>query len=252
MDKLPVIQNVAGAWRRLAKDQKISAGLLGVCGLIAFALSVQRLQASIRDPFTVSKDKFLQARTTIEGLNPEQRELDASKRRDTDGDGISDYDEKLIGTSPYLRDTDGDGVPDNVELAQGGNPNCFAGQPCASQEIDLSLVATSSPFLIQRSVPGGEALYAEFQRGVNDQKRVVREQTGSTSTVLEEGLVRDPAVIRKVLLDSGKVDPEILNKITDAQLLQVYDQAVLEQSRKQLEESTGSKEIPPLPSSLEE
>jgi|GEM_PF-305879 len=36
---------------------------------------------------------------------------------DSDGDGISDYYEKLIGTDPENPDTDGDGLPDDYELA---------------------------------------------------------------------------------------------------------------------------------------
>ena len=36
---------------------------------------------------------------------------------DTDGDGISDEEEMLIGTNPTLEDTDGDGLSDGIELA---------------------------------------------------------------------------------------------------------------------------------------
>ena len=35
---------------------------------------------------------------------------------DTDGDGLSDADEKRVGTNPQKTDTDGDGFPDNEEL----------------------------------------------------------------------------------------------------------------------------------------
>ena len=42
--------------------------------------------------------------------------------KDTDGDGICDDDELIIGTNPYLADTDGDGYPDGLELALGSDP----------------------------------------------------------------------------------------------------------------------------------
>jgi hypothetical protein len=35
--------------------------------------------------------------------------------KDTDGDGIPDPAEKLLGTNPYTADTDGDGVPDKLD-----------------------------------------------------------------------------------------------------------------------------------------
>jgi hypothetical protein len=41
---------------------------------------------------------------------------------DTDGDGICDSDELLLGTSPFLADSDGDGYPDGLELALGSDP----------------------------------------------------------------------------------------------------------------------------------
>ena len=40
---------------------------------------------------------------------------------DTDGDGLTDCEEKLLGTDPTLVDTDGDGVPDLVEFVAGTN-----------------------------------------------------------------------------------------------------------------------------------
>lgn len=41
---------------------------------------------------------------------------------DTDRDGISDGDERTIGTNPKQADTDGDGYADRVELDHGYNP----------------------------------------------------------------------------------------------------------------------------------
>jgi alpha-tubulin suppressor-like RCC1 family protein/regulation of enolase protein 1 (concanavalin A-like superfamily) len=41
---------------------------------------------------------------------------------DTDGDGLPDAQERLIGTDPLNRDTDGDGIPDGWEYKNGLNP----------------------------------------------------------------------------------------------------------------------------------
>ena len=50
---------------------------------------------------------------------------------DTDGDGISDYDEQnIFETSVYLKDSDGDGIDDYSEIKNGTNPNCATGKKC--------------------------------------------------------------------------------------------------------------------------
>jgi len=41
---------------------------------------------------------------------------------DSDGDGLCDSDELIIGTNPFLADTDGDGYPDGLELSLGSDP----------------------------------------------------------------------------------------------------------------------------------
>ena len=41
---------------------------------------------------------------------------------DTDGDGIPDILESLIGTDPLRMDSDGDELPDGLELALGSDP----------------------------------------------------------------------------------------------------------------------------------
>jgi len=131
-------------------------------------------------------------------------------------------------------------LPDNVELATGEDPLCMQGRICDSPVLDLTLVATSSQFLLP-DVSGfsGDQLYAEFQRGANASKQQIKDASGSTSTDLEAGLVRDPIAIRKVLQDSGKIDQAVLDGITDEELLQLYDQAVVENAKSQAQDSNG-------------
>jgi len=240
MDSPTVVRALVERWNVLAKEQKISAGILAVCGFIAMVLSVERLHASVLDPFTVSRDALESARRALDKLDPSQRLEDESKRRDTDGDGLSDYDEEhRFQTSPYLRDTDGDSSPDNVELALGTNPNCADGQGCATGLIDVSGLSTSTPFLSQTAAGTGDAFFAAFQRGVNDSKAATAGPAGSTSTALQQGLVRDAAEIRAVLKASGQVDQALVDQLTDAQLLDLYDKAVAENAKKTVEAETG-------------
>jgi len=56
---------------------------------------------------------------TVKALNKSREPLASI---DTDGDGLSDLAELIIGTDPLLQDSDGDGVPDGVEVMEGRNP----------------------------------------------------------------------------------------------------------------------------------
>jgi YD repeat-containing protein len=61
---------------------------------------------------------------------------------DSDGDGLCDDDERILGTDPFNPDTDGDGYPDGLELALGSDP----------------LNANSVPDINPRWIPEGPVL----------------------------------------------------------------------------------------------
>lgn len=70
---------------------------------------------------------------------------------DTDGDGLSDALEALIGTNPAKFDTDNDGFGDGVELVRGGNP------------LDVS----SKPFIVRAEFALTSSTAREGQGAVN-------------------------------------------------------------------------------------
>lgn len=48
---------------------------------------------------------------------------------DSDGDGLTDVQERALGTDPFNPDTDGDGIPDGVEVNSGYSPTNAADRP---------------------------------------------------------------------------------------------------------------------------
>jgi hypothetical protein len=78
---------------------------------------------------------------------------------DTDGDGIPDAQELVLGTSQYVADTDGDGAPDAEEVARGSrplDPNSVPG-PAVSAEAAVGMTARGENGSLRLFL----ALYAE-------------------------------------------------------------------------------------------
>jgi uncharacterized repeat protein (TIGR02543 family) len=74
----------------------------------------------------------------------------APDTRDTDADGLSNYDECVIfGTNPTLNDTDGDGYLDGTEVTCGSNPLAAGSDP----ELKLRNVSVPSPGTFQFAFP---------------------------------------------------------------------------------------------------
>lgn len=198
--------------------------MLGVCGMTAIGLSLYRVKSAINDPFLVDRSEIVAAKNIV-GQTPEEKEA-LQKRTDTDGDGLSDWDEENVyRTNPNLRDTCGDGQPDNVRVATGKNLNCQSGHPSGGSP------ALFNPGTATSGTSDGSAALQQLYPGLNA-PALFGSQTIPTSTgplgqqaaQFEQILPRDPAAIRAAL--SGKVDPSKLSALSDEQLLEYYDQAI--------------------------
>jgi hypothetical protein len=75
-------------------------------------------------------------------LSQEQQDailMQSQQEKDTDGDGLTDYDELYkYGSSPYLMDTDGDGYTDQTEVLNNTSPVCAVGADCSQGTGDSS------------------------------------------------------------------------------------------------------------------
>lgn len=142
------------------------------------------------------------------GLNlnsSEQAQLDSLHSKDTDSDGLSDYDELYAyDTSPYLADSDSDGTTDSSEVAAGTDPNC-SGASCLQTRVGSNTNSSSSTVNTNSGAVTTDAALASL---------------GSNPTAQE---------VRTLLLNAG-VSQQVLDQTDDATLLQLYQQTIGETS----------------------
>ncbi len=190
--------------------------------------------------------------------------LEKLKTKDTDGDGISDYDELyLTHTSPYLKDSDGDGIPDNAEIKNGADPNCPTGKVCEGFRLLTTAVDANgnlTPEFLRRSLASAGVAQATLDATddatlLRIYQQVIKAQpatntnsaantnggpaasntnipsiVNSNSTVTPAALTQiqqlTPAAIRQLLIQNG-IDPASLNGIDDATLKQIFQEAIV-------------------------
>ncbi len=67
--------------------------------------------------------------------------VEGSIKRDTDEDGIADFEEMVIGTNPFHWDTDGDGLSDGYELTYNMDPLSASGEHGCDMNLDGDFMA---------------------------------------------------------------------------------------------------------------
>jgi len=179
----------------LSKTQKMGFILLFVFAIFAVGMGVLQIRNAMYGPFALTKD--------IPPLDTaEINSTDALKYRDTDHDGLSDYDELYVyGTSPYLADTDSDGVSDADEIKKGTNPLCDEKKGNCNGELGIS--STAIPVT-----------------GITSSSPIEEEAPTDTPPVDLNAAISDPVQLRKMLLDAG-VEKTVLDGTSDADLLQM-------------------------------
>lgn len=131
------------------------------------------LMTLVTNPFgqTPEDQAYLQAREAYLKNNPGvtllPSQYDTMGIRDTDNDGLSDLQEKELGTDPFKRDTDGDGVTDGDEvLAFGTNPldpNSLPGKGVLLTNIPAGMLTNDTrPLVTCSAKPGAEVALLEL------------------------------------------------------------------------------------------
>jgi len=123
---------------------------------------------------------------------------------DTDGDGLSDYQEIYIyNTSIYLADTDSDNYSDKEEVDGGYDPNCPNGMDCrgTSETSEVTDSSSSNNNIDTTTDNTLDQLSAE-------EKAQLKNLTASE--------------LRQLLVDSGEVTEEELSQISDEDLMAAF------------------------------
>lgn len=172
---------------RLSKEQKIGLVLLSAFVLLAVTLGLVEMRNTLYSPFALNA-------SIPPMIGQEVNTPDALRYRDTDLDGLNDYDELYIfTTSPYLADSDSDGLTDKQEVDQGKNPNCAEGKDCYSNVAESASTVAGKPD--------------------------VTTSLADMATTLEE-FMSDPAQMRNVLLQNG-LSEDVVNQISDEDLIKM-------------------------------
>lgn len=183
---------------KLTKEQKTGFVLLLVFSLLIISFGVLQIRNNLHKSFKLTSAIPL-------NIGEDLNSLDSLRLRDTDGDGLSDFDELFIyNTSPYLADTDSDGILDGQEVLQGTNPLCPKGQDC---EVDISLTPAKSGGLIDTSLPPLVIAGVRMDAGLLSLGQVFN----------------DPDKIRLLLIESG-VSKQDVDLLSDEALLFAVEQ----------------------------
>lgn len=226
-------------------------GALAILTLTGLFFTVSNWFDSLRLPFARNASLAeANVNDSLDLANNDVANLLALKEKDTDQDGLTDYDELyLYKTSPYIPDSDSDGYADGEEVKSNQDPNCPAGVSCAS--LTLPGDAQAAPNLPDnldaltpdqiRSLLLQNGASAEELNSLSDEELInlyqqVKQESQSTNggdTGLSDLKPADyeaitPEQIRSMLKDQG-VSEEDLNNLTDADLRELLNQVISEQ-----------------------
>lgn len=214
---------------------------LGVVAVVALIFGFWQLKTSLRLPVGSGNSEV-----NIEApvFASASQEIIALQQKDSDGDGLSDYEELYVyNSSPYLVDTDSDGYSDKTEVDSGNDPNCAPGTTCGpliiakSDNTEVSTTPTADEIRSMLKQAGAsEEEIAKYDDATLLQiyQEVAGEVAPSPSNNVTGGLnltSEQKDLIKKMsgtelrqFLINGGADAAMLDKIDDATLKAVIYQ----------------------------
>ena len=245
----------------MSKDERLVGGFLVFIGITALVLGFIQTRQGIAGGILASKKNLTSSATEEVALLDEA----TLKTLDTDNDGLNDFDElNTYRTSAYLADSDSDGLPDGKEVREGTDPNCPKGKPC-KEPADIRASAPEVLGSLGTDAAAGansaflKSLGAKFQDGGTPSAADIRTlltQSGSIApdlliqfsdqellaawgNTLGKSEIRNPndqnlkiqsgvpsATDMRAFLKSQGMSDDLLAKITDEQLLSVFQESL--------------------------
>lgn len=182
-----------------SSDRRLFSVLL-LFGVVTLFFGFFQILNSIRGPFR------LPSNTNEAKLGETGSEISALKKKDTDSDGLSDFDELYTyQTSPYLADSDSDSLADQQEVFSGTDPNCAQGTTCSSLELATNANAAST----NGATTNGAASNIQSGLPIN---------SSTASDISLDDL--------RIALRNAGAPAATLEGMSDEQLLQLYQEVV--------------------------
>jgi len=223
---------------------------LGAVALASLALGLWQIRTSIRLPFVLVANSNVND-SSANSVAEVPDDIQALKNKDTDGDGLSDYDELyLYHTSPYLKDTDSDGYDDKTEILSGNDPNCPTDKTCGPVSNPAGTgTTTPTPAQIREVLKKNGAtddvlakyddatLLQLYREVAGEGTPATGEQTMSGTpspttpapalTPEQQSIIKQMpgAELRKFLIDGG-ADKTLLDRFDDTTLKSIVNQAL--------------------------
>ena len=228
------------------KSPKTPMGLVMLIfglAIVAVVFASNQWIKSLQFPFLIPQSKQA-SNLNFNGQNNDFNNLLSLSGTDTDGDGLSDYDETyLYYTSPYLEDSDSDGFNDYEEQQSGYDPNCPQGSVCQSQGSPAVMADTSAAILSQFSNLSDDELRqllitqglpaeevnsldsATLRQTFNDALANFNTPDYFADLLQNTQIELTPTQIKEILLAQGMTEAEV-SQFTDEDLLLIWQQAM--------------------------
>ncbi|MBI2550801.1 hypothetical protein HYV73_00445 [Candidatus Uhrbacteria bacterium] len=209
----------------LTRPQKAGFLLLMLIGVAGVYLGIRSFPAYTKRPFEIQIANALKQGRYVSQDEQAQRQEAALKTRDTDGDGLTDYDELYIyKTSPFIADSDSDGFNDKTEVFSNNDPNCPKGETCAASPVENVQEAGNAAELATRPVPPVPPLL-QLEAGSTAGQIM---DADSVYNMLSQ---MDAKEVRQVLREAG-VSEQVLSSKSDAEIMALMKETLAETKAK--------------------